>query len=37
MIPTSSLPKLGEMNKTLDPRGRYGAAMDGLFQVEATP
>jgi len=38
-IPTSSLPRLGEMNKTLDPRGRYDAVMttEGLFQVEAVP
>jgi hypothetical protein len=38
-IPTSSLPRLGEMNKTLDPRGRYDAVMttDDLFQVAATP
>jgi formylmethanofuran dehydrogenase subunit E len=38
-IPKSSLPRLGEMNKTLDPRGRYDAVMttEGLFQVEATP
>ena len=38
-IPKSSLSRLGEMNKTLDPRGRYDAVMttDGLFQVEATP
>ncbi len=36
-IPASALPKLGEMNKNLDPRGRYDAVMttDGLFQVEA--
>jgi formylmethanofuran dehydrogenase subunit E len=35
-IPMSDLPKLGEMNKTLDPRGRYDAVMaaDGLFEVE---
>jgi formylmethanofuran dehydrogenase subunit E len=38
-IPMSALPKLGEMNKTLDPRGRYDVVMaaDGLFQVEAAP
>jgi formylmethanofuran dehydrogenase subunit E len=38
-IPTSALPKLGEMNKTLDPRGRYDAVMaaDELFQVEPAP
>ncbi len=35
-IPMSALPRLGEMNKTLDPRGRYDAVMatDGLFEVE---
>jgi formylmethanofuran dehydrogenase subunit E len=35
-IPLSALPKLGEMNKTLDRRGRYDAVMaaDGLFEVE---
>jgi FmdE, Molybdenum formylmethanofuran dehydrogenase operon len=35
-IPISDLPKLGEMNKTLEPRGRYDAVMaaDGLFEVE---
>ena len=39
LIPTSALPKLGEMNKTLDPRGRYDAVMatEGLFEVEASP
>jgi hypothetical protein len=38
-IPTSALPKLGEMNKTLDPRGRFDAVMttEGLFGVESTP
>jgi formylmethanofuran dehydrogenase subunit E len=38
-IPMSALPKLGEMNKTLDPRGRYDAVMaaEGLFEVEAAP
>lgn len=38
-IPMSALPKLGEMNKTLDPRGRYDVVMatEGLFEVEATP
>lgn len=38
-IPMSALPKLGEMNKTLDPRGRYDAVMarDGLFEVEPVP
>jgi hypothetical protein len=38
-IPMASLPKLAEMNKTLDPRGRYDAVMaaDGLFEVEAAP
>jgi hypothetical protein len=38
-IPTSALPKLGEMSKTLDLRGRYEAVMatDGLFAVEPAP
>jgi formylmethanofuran dehydrogenase subunit E len=38
-IPTSSLSRLGEMNKTLDSRGRYDAVMaaEDLFLVEATP
>ena len=38
-IPLSALPKLGAMNKTLDPRGRYDAVMatDGLFNVEPAP
>jgi formylmethanofuran dehydrogenase subunit E len=38
-IPMSSLPKLAEMNKNLDPRGRYDAVMaaEGLFQVELAP
>ena len=38
-IPMSALPKLADMNKTLDPRGRYDTVMaaDGLFQVEAVP
>jgi formylmethanofuran dehydrogenase subunit E len=38
-IPLSSLAKLAEMNKTLDPRGRYDAVMstDDLFQVEPVP
>jgi hypothetical protein len=32
-------PKLGPMNKSLDPRGRYDAviAAEGLFQVEPAP
>ena len=35
-IPIAALPRLGAMNKDLDPRGRYDAVMraDGLFQVE---
>jgi formylmethanofuran dehydrogenase subunit E len=35
-IPVSALAKLGPMNKTLDPRGRYDAVMaeDELFLVE---
>jgi formylmethanofuran dehydrogenase subunit E len=38
-IPMAVLPKLGEMNKTLNERGRYDAVMaaDGLFQVEPAP
>lgn len=38
-IPASDLAKLGPMNKTLDPRGRWDAVMkeDGLFTVEAEP
>jgi formylmethanofuran dehydrogenase subunit E len=38
-IPMSALPKLDEMNKTLDPRGRYDAVMaaDGLFAVDPAP
>ncbi len=38
-IPMAALPKLGEMNKSLDPRGRYDAVMatDGLFQVGPAP
>jgi len=38
-IPLAALPKLGAMNKTLDPRGRYDAVMatDGLFDVEPAP
>jgi len=38
-IPMSALAKLGPMNKTLDPRGRYDAVMasDDLFQVEPVP
>lgn len=38
-IPVSALAKLGEMNKSLDERGRYDAVMstDGLFQVEPAP
>jgi hypothetical protein len=38
-IPMAALPKLGAMNKELDPRGRYDAVMaaDGLFEVEAVP
>jgi hypothetical protein len=35
-IPRAALPTLGEMNKTLDERGRYNAVMaaEGLFSVE---
>jgi len=38
-IPVTALPKLAEMNKTLDPRGRYDAVMaaEGLFEVETVP
>jgi len=38
-IPMAALPKLAEMNKSLDPRGRYDAVMaaDGLFEVEPAP
>jgi hypothetical protein len=35
VIPASALPRLGEMNRTLDPRGRYDAVMaaEGLFSI----
>jgi hypothetical protein len=35
----TALAKLGLMNKTLDPRGRWDAVMkeDGLFSVEPAP
>ena len=38
-IPASALAKLGAMNQSLDPRGRYDAVMkeNGLFVVEAVP
>jgi formylmethanofuran dehydrogenase subunit E len=38
-IPMAVLPKLAEMNRTLDPRGRYDAVMaaDGLFEVGPAP
>ena len=38
-IPVSNLPKLGQINAKLDPRGRWDAVMkeDGLFTVEAAP
>ena len=38
-IPISDLAKLGPMNKSLDPRGRWDAVMneDGLFSVEPVP
>ena len=38
-IPLASLAKLAEMNKTLDPRGRYDTVMasDDLFQLEPVP
>jgi len=37
VIPASALPRLGAMNKTLDPAGRYDAVMseENLFTVEA--
>jgi hypothetical protein len=35
VIPLSALPTLAQMNRELDPRGRYDAVMkaDGLFEV----
>jgi hypothetical protein len=38
-IPVAALAKLGQMNKDLDPRGRYDAVMgtDGLFTAQPTP
>ena len=38
-IPIAAFAKLGPMNKNLDERGCHDAVMaiDGLFQVEATP
>ena len=38
-IPLTALPKLAEMNKTLDPRGRFDAVMatEGLFEIEPIP
>ena len=38
-VAESWLPTLGEMNKTLDPTGRYDAVMkaQGLFQITLTP
>lgn len=38
-VPSSALAKLGPMNPTLDPAGRWDAVMteDGLFSVEAIP
>ena len=35
-VPVSALAKLGPINQTLDPKGRYDAVMaaDGLFTVE---
>jgi formylmethanofuran dehydrogenase subunit E len=38
-IPVTALAKLGQMNKDLDPRGRYDAVMatDGLFEAQAVP
>jgi len=38
-VPAASLPRLGHMNSTLDPRGRWDAVMraNDLFDVEAVP
>ena len=38
-IPLAALPKLVEMNRTLDPRGRFDAVMttEGLFEIEPIP
>ena len=38
-IPLTALPKLAEMNETLDPRGRFDAVMatEGLFEIEPIP
>jgi hypothetical protein len=38
-IPMAALAKLGQMNKGLDPRGRYDAVMatEGLFDVQPAP
>jgi formylmethanofuran dehydrogenase subunit E len=38
-IPMAALAKLGQMNKELDPRGRYDAVMatEGLFDVQPAP
>ena len=38
-IPVAALAKLSQMNKELDPRGRYDAVISsvGLFQVEPAP
>jgi hypothetical protein len=35
-VPVAALAKLGQMNKDLDPRGRFDAVMatDGLFDVQ---
>jgi hypothetical protein len=38
-IPMSALPRLIEMNETMDPIGRFNAVMTahGLFEIEAVP
>ena len=38
-VPMSALPKIGELNKTLDPRGRFDTIMttEGLFEVQPIP
>ena len=38
-IPMSALPRLAQMNSTLDPLGRYDAVMkaEGMFEMEAIP
>jgi hypothetical protein len=38
-VPMDALPKLAQINKDLDPHGRYDAVMttDGLFDVQPVP